>query len=346
MDQLCPPKSVDPLTMLPRELAEVILEHLSFRQRINACLVSKQWAHFIRSCPNLWQHLDLSMARKKVKTAFMSRAINVGRSKLTAATLNWLWDFDKALAALVKHCPLEELTLLETGLHSGNLIQALKPAKHLRKFNMGGNILFPVVCLPDLLEAMPPSLEAFECKTMIGASDRDGFAKLRSVTCHNLRKLSVTLNRSPTAHLLHAVVEGMPLIETLALHCGTSETVMPEPVDVQKCIHLRHLDLCMRFYGSFQLNLPETLVSLRLVQARHHAYCSTFFTHRHTGQTVPFFLPRLEVLRLDIQTMPIEDAAHALSLLGDASKVCPVSNTLNDIRLTTPDRTKMPQKLH
>lgn len=77
MTKLCPPKSVDPMTMLPRELAEIILEHLTFRQRMNACLVSKQWAKFIRSCPDLWRHLDLSNSRKKVKNAFISRAVSL-----------------------------------------------------------------------------------------------------------------------------------------------------------------------------------------------------------------------------------------------------------------------------
>lgn len=77
MNKLCPPKSVDPMTVLPRELAEIILQHLTFKQRMNACLVSKQWTKFIRSCPDLWSHLDLSNPRRKVKNAFVSRAVSV-----------------------------------------------------------------------------------------------------------------------------------------------------------------------------------------------------------------------------------------------------------------------------
>ena len=79
MDKLCPPKSVDPMTVLPRELAEIIMNHLSFRQRMNACLVSKEWTKFVRSCPDLWSHLDLSNSRKKVGNAFVSRAVSDSR---------------------------------------------------------------------------------------------------------------------------------------------------------------------------------------------------------------------------------------------------------------------------
>ena len=88
MTELSPPRSVDPLTVLPRELAEQILGYLNFRQLIKTSLVSKEWAQFIRRTPNLWGHLDLTLARRKVKNAFVSRAINTGRSKLKTATLN------------------------------------------------------------------------------------------------------------------------------------------------------------------------------------------------------------------------------------------------------------------
>jgi F-box/TPR repeat protein Pof3 len=107
---VAPPKAVDPLLMLPRELAESILLYLTFPQRINACRVSKGWAQFIRSVPTLWSHLDLSGAKKKVRPAFVSRAINVGREKITRATLSQMYDSDKALRAIFKYCPIEELT--------------------------------------------------------------------------------------------------------------------------------------------------------------------------------------------------------------------------------------------
>ncbi|KAF2166506.1 hypothetical protein M409DRAFT_66547 [Zasmidium cellare ATCC 36951] len=132
--QLAPQKSIDPLSVLPRELAIFILEYLNFRQRIAISRVSKGWKSFIKSEPTLWAHLDFSGARKKVRTSFISTAINAGRSKITTATLNQLWDFDKTLAALIKHCPLESLGLANTGFQGQNLVDALKKATKLREF--------------------------------------------------------------------------------------------------------------------------------------------------------------------------------------------------------------------
>ena len=143
MDKLSPPKSVDPLTVLPPELAEIVLEYLSFRQRVNACMVTKQWARFIQSIPNLWTHLNLTGARKKVSNKFVSKAINVAENKLTAATLNNLYDFDRALKALIRTCPLEELTLLKCGLQGQPLTDELSQAKCLKRLTLGNGNTAP-----------------------------------------------------------------------------------------------------------------------------------------------------------------------------------------------------------
>ncbi|TKA48672.1 hypothetical protein B0A54_00808 [Friedmanniomyces endolithicus] len=163
MHQLSPPKSVDPLTVLPRELAEQILECLTFQQRMNACLVSKQWTSFFRSVPSLWQHLDLSDARRKVRPAFISRAINVGRHRLTKATLHKLYDFDKTLAALIRHCPLQDLTLLDTGIQSQNLVDLLREAAHLRALRILEGTQIGQRTLKQLVGSLSTSLETLVC---------------------------------------------------------------------------------------------------------------------------------------------------------------------------------------
>ncbi|KAI7364375.1 hypothetical protein KC354_g5733 [Hortaea werneckii] len=123
--QLAPPTSIDPLTVLPRELAELILGYLSFQQRIAISRVSKQWMDFVRSSPNLWQHLDLSNPKRKVKTAFISKAINTARQKLTSATLSSLHDFDKVLEGL-------EWFDLELPIESAHQLMLPSKLVHLR----------------------------------------------------------------------------------------------------------------------------------------------------------------------------------------------------------------------
>ena len=72
--KIAPPKSCDPMTKLPREMAEHVLKGLSFQQLMKACLVSKQWMLLIRSMPGLWHHLDFSHAKHNVKVRFISSA--------------------------------------------------------------------------------------------------------------------------------------------------------------------------------------------------------------------------------------------------------------------------------
>jgi len=186
MNEISPRTSVDPLTKLPRELAELILEFLGFRQRINACRVSKQWAHFIRSSPNLWQHLDLSGAKRKVRSAFISRAINTARQRLTAATLTMLMDFDKTLAALLRHCPIQELTLLDTGLQSRNLVDAFSRAKHLKALRLGKGTVMGPTSVAQIIKTCATTLED------LGLSEEF----VISEPCDRLKKLVLTSSAS------------------------------------------------------------------------------------------------------------------------------------------------------
>ena len=259
MDQLSPPKSVDPLTVLPRELAEIILDYLSFRQRMNACLVSKQWNHFIRSAPNLWKHLDLSGAKKKVRSAFISRAINVGRSKLTSATLSNLYDVDKTIAALVKHCPLEELTLLHCGYQTGNLVDLLKPTKRLTKLTLGQGTQFLADELLRLLSAMSEHIQTFEC-----FSRGDVRTSVEGKICPNLTSFSLIVGHAYPRQLLKKIPELMPALQSLRVYQESASHRDDEPILLKECKQLRHLDLCLPFQCASWLHLPPNIVSLKL----------------------------------------------------------------------------------
>lgn len=264
MDQLCPPKSVDPMTVLPRELAETILDYLSFRQRMNACLVSRQWAHFLRSVPNLWHHLDLSGARRKVRTAFISRVINIARARLKVATLSNLYDFDKTLSALVKHCPLEELTLLECGLQSHNLTAILAPAKSLRSLHVARGSLLNSHELQPLIAVLADRLETLEC--WLGGLRSPG---AYHVLCPQLKSLSVTFD-NPLNHdaFFGKIAERFPALETLIVRQEGKSVGFISPISLRDCHKLRHLEFRMKVDIRTQLQLPPSLNTLWL-DCRH-----------------------------------------------------------------------------
>ncbi|KAK3629352.1 hypothetical protein LTR56_018127 [Elasticomyces elasticus] len=258
--QLAPPKSVDPLTVLPRELAEQILEYLTFQQRMNACMVSKQWTIFIRSVPSLWQHLDFSGARRKVKTAFVSRAINVGKKKLTKATLSELYDFDKVLAALIRYCPLDELTLLNTGLQSQNLVDALRKSKRLKALTIGADTRVGGETLKYIMKAVSSTLETFECQGL-GSSILD----LPEVPFDALTTLIITADSFWFADFSRKIVTFMPNLRTLIAHQrGRYASVVTVPPDFTALDKLECLDLEVTWGGGDLLKLPQSLLILRL----------------------------------------------------------------------------------
>ncbi|KAK6432712.1 hypothetical protein LTR95_011115 [Oleoguttula sp. CCFEE 5521] len=151
MKELSPPKSVDPLTMLPPELAVQILEYLSFKQLMKACLVSKEWTRFIRGNPDLWSHLDLSQARRKVGNKFISRAINTARKKMRAVTLHNLYDFHKVVHALLQHSSVHDVTLLDTGMPDRAVAGIVGTLPHLRRLHIGSGTLITPAVLVDIL---------------------------------------------------------------------------------------------------------------------------------------------------------------------------------------------------
>ncbi|KAK5675744.1 hypothetical protein LTS10_011471 [Elasticomyces elasticus] len=258
--QLAPPKSVDPLTVLPRELAEQILEYMNFQQRMNACMVSKQWTMFIRSVPSLWRHLDFSGARRKVKTAFVSRAINVGKKKLTKATLSELYEFDKVLAALIRYCPLDELTLLNTGLQSQNLVDALRKSKRLKALTLGAETRVGGETLKYIMKAVSTTLETFKCQGL-GLS----ILGLPEVPFDALTTLNITADSFNFADLSRKVATFMPNLRTLVAHERTRHaSIASVPPDFTVLDKLECLDLEATWSGSNLLKIPSSLVILRL----------------------------------------------------------------------------------
>ena len=311
MDQLSPPKSVDPLTVLPREIAELILDYLTFRQRMNACLVSKQWTHFIRSAPNLWQHLDLSLAQKKVRSAFISRAINVGRSKLTTATLRNLYDFDKTVAALVKHCPLEELILVYCGYQSRNLVDLLRPAKRLKKLNLGEGTHFSANEFQSLLSTTSVSLESIEC-TFEG---QQSWPEIRGATYPKLTSMSMKFDDPNLATIFDNVQEHIPALQSLTLDQNQFHVLPRGDLrhDLSKCTQLRRLDIFLDCPKASLFRLPPGLIELRLAPMRLDR-AAKFFKNMVEGDAESYFLPCLEDLTVEASEMPID---HVICVLDD-----------------------------
>lgn len=132
--KLSPAKSVDPLTVLPVELAELVLEYLAFRQRVNCMRVSKGWRDYIGKLPRLWMHLDLSGARRPVPRKFIDKAVRRSENRLARVNVHRFEHID-VLKNVAKAC--KNLTDLEfislPHAMSSTLIDIVQCASSLEK---------------------------------------------------------------------------------------------------------------------------------------------------------------------------------------------------------------------
>ncbi|KAI6896944.1 hypothetical protein KC318_g13974 [Hortaea werneckii] len=315
--QLAPPTSVDPLTVLPRELAELILGYLSFQQRIAISRVSKQWSDFIRSSPDLWQHLDLSNPKRKVKTAFVSKAINTARQKLTAATLSSLHDFDKVLHALLRHCPIEQLTLCDTGLQSQNLVEALKKSKHLKSLRLDRGTEIGPTTFAQVIQVCASTLENFQCTL----ARNEEFVSI-CTKCERLNTLKVTLTGDVSRHrtgrappiapvapglggeLLPNLHEFTPNLQSLTIHDKKPRSLLHSVLDLRNLGGLERLDLELPFDSAHQLVPPPSLVHLRFVNTLNTG-CANFFKDSNFNYR-KFSLPQLQSLEVAVPWLDVK----------------------------------------
>lgn len=277
LQQQAPKNSVDPLTVLPRELAIAVLEYLSFRQRVAVCQVSKGWTTFIRSEPNLWRHLDLSGAKRKVKTGFVSTAINVARKKITRATLNQLYDFDKVLGALVKHCPLESITLVNTGLHGKDFVEAIGKANKLKELVVLPGTEITATTLRRVLETQQSRLEVLK-----SISSQRVFTLGQDFRLQMPLLKSLDLQVSTGAHwekLTQDLATFSPLLESLTLYESQRPASVAglTPIDLRACDKLTYLNLRLMITSQRQLQLPKSMRVLKLATSCSFEAGSNFF---------------------------------------------------------------------
>jgi F-box/TPR repeat protein Pof3 len=296
--KLSPPKSVDPLTRFPPEVAELVLTYLTFGERVGACRVSKEWARFIRACSSLWRHLDLTYAKRKVRTAFISRAINIAHRKLTAATLNNLYDLEKVLVALVKNCEVQSLTLLSTRFQGEDFVTTLGKATSLKQLHIGHGTELSPSTIQRLLSALP-QLQAFHCvHTRQIPELTDIHHSLQSLDIH-VEGYRRTLQLPP---FLLQVPAKLPNLTSLIYHDANADTRFGGPLDLRPLQHLRTLVLQGTALDIGNVRLPTKIEKLGLTAKASNPEA----THR---------LPMLEELDIELCT-----GSNALfSLMTDRS---------------------------
>lgn len=267
LGECAPQNSVDPMTQLPRELAVQVLEYLTFRQRTKISRTSRGWNDFIKSQPHLWQNLDLSgRSNRKVSNGFITKAINRSKKKLTAATLHNLHDFDKTLLALARDCPIQRLTLADTGLRGYELVRALEPATGLKELRILGGTEMGETILRGVMQQHQYMLEVLQVAHIKRLTSPNRWTPVLS-DLPRLKEFHLTIGYSEAGltEILAALAKGAPSLERLTFHqhVGGSQ-IGPVVLDLSSCEKLTHLNLQVLMNVASEINLPTGLESLKL----------------------------------------------------------------------------------
>lgn len=139
--KLSPATAVDPFSVLPVELAEMVLEYLPFRHIVNCMRVSKGWRDYLSKLPKLWLHLDLKGARKPVPRSFVNSAFKYSEMRMTRVTLHRFEHMDviKNLAKMAKDLTDVEIVSSPHAM-SASLVEIAKSSSKLKKLTVHPDI--------------------------------------------------------------------------------------------------------------------------------------------------------------------------------------------------------------
>ncbi|KAI9644137.1 hypothetical protein NHQ30_007490 [Ciborinia camelliae] len=253
-----PRKTLDPLSYLPFELAEMIAKQLSIQERMVCLSVSKSWKQVLESSHKLWTTIDTSIGRGKLSQKALKAYLKRSNYTLYEANIRYATIDAAQLQYLTRTCTkLQRFTICDGGHIGESLTSALSLAKSLQYLHISqtSEISFRSV-LESLRHVKSTIVEAEFLNVRYFSSD----SLCMWPRAENLRVLRMDKGFSMDISL-NNLIESIPNIQVLALDGFDLKDAVP--LDLSELQGLE--DLKLRDCGLRRLPLlPSTLKRLCL----------------------------------------------------------------------------------
>ncbi|KAJ5730963.1 uncharacterized protein N7483_005471 [Penicillium malachiteum] len=146
----------DPFTLLPLEMAMLVIEHFSFKQIVGIMRVCKGWQRFFGSLSPIWMNLDFSGARGTVSFNAVRSYIRRSRGLLTHATIKSLPvpQIQRSLEFLSR-CPhLQHLELWVPYEHK-EFFEKFKRCKKIKTLLFSPDLQIPLDSVSRIFNELP-----------------------------------------------------------------------------------------------------------------------------------------------------------------------------------------------
>ena len=264
---LSPAEAVDPLTVLPVELVEIIIGYMSFQNMVNCLRVSKAWKNYLIKRPGLWTHLDFSAARKPVAKGFIRDAVFRSEYRITRVTVHRVADLEILVNVATACKSLHTLEFLSGGLMSMTLIDIAQCSASLKKLVVDTDLTLDTI---TQVLRWRPTLEHAEFKSVISAEEgadwKGPFPNLHTLIIHvNFQKPSLgtvrPLNMTDAMTRLIELTPALVHLELMGCRLRPDVDLLPLPLT-----HLIYGDRERSSEAFMFPRLPSTLTHFTLRQ--------------------------------------------------------------------------------
>lgn len=146
----------DPFTILPLEIAGMVIQHFSFKQIVGILRVCKDWERFFGAMTHLWMSIDLSGARGKVPWTAIRSYIRRSKAMVTRAIIkNLATASTPKIMEFLSRCPRLEHLELWVDYGYKEFFEKFKGCKQLKSITLSPDIPIPHEYFGRLLVELP-----------------------------------------------------------------------------------------------------------------------------------------------------------------------------------------------